>query len=399
LRFLMLCMQFPTAPGQGYLTNELADALVADGHAVDVLLLDWRAPPGGPVERLATASGVRVLRCPPHAVDGLGALARNASKFVLSGAAAARAARRHLDLGGFDAVIAWAPAVAFAPVLELVRQAPCRILFIWDFFPDHHRQIGRIPGGPPYWIARAWEQRLMAGFTAIVCTLDGNAGYLRRNFRLADGQKVLVSPIWSAGGARAPVDRAAVRRAHGLDQDRPIAVFGGQLVEGRGFEQMLGAAAAGGRAGSELQYLFVGDGRLEPLVSRRAGETGNVVHRPGIPREAYMELLGACDVGMAATTPGVTSFSFPSKTVDYLRAGLPVIAAVEHGSDFVSILERYGVGASVGFGEPEAFHREAERLATCPETRTAVREAAPRCLDEVFDVRHAVRTVMEAVGA
>ncbi|HWT46968.1 MAG TPA: hypothetical protein VN085_13415, partial [Vicinamibacterales bacterium] len=91
--------------------------------------------------------------------------------------------------------------------------------------------------------------------------------------------------------------------------------------------------------------------------------------------------------------PGVTSFSIPSKTIDYLRAGLPIVAAVEHGNDYVQILDRYPVGRAVQFGDPERFFVAAERLAAAG----PVRDAAARCLADVFDVRHAVATVMRAV--
>ncbi len=401
MRLLMVCMQYPIGVGQSYMTTELADGLVAAGHEVEVLHLDWSAPVGGPTEIFTTAGGVRVVRCPPGGVEGLGGRAGEVGKFVFSGFRAARAARTHLDLASFDVLIAWMPAIAIAPLVGLAKRAGIRrrLLFIWDFFPDHHREIGRIPGGWPYRIARAWEQRLLARFTAIVCTLPGNADYLRRNYRLSPEQRVLVTPIWSNTMPLPPVDRASLRRRHGLPEDRPIAVFGGQLVEGRGFEQMLDAARVMDGAGSPLVFLFVGDGRLAPMIQAQAAARANIAYRPSLSREAYLDLLGACDVGMAVTVPGVTSFSIPTKTIDYLRAGLPVVAAVEAGSDFVAILERYGVGRAVGFGDPAGFGQAAERLATDPAIRAEVRRAAPICLDEVFDVRHALATVLEAARA
>ncbi|KQV56085.1 MULTISPECIES: glycosyltransferase family 4 protein [unclassified Caulobacter] len=398
MRFLMVCMQYPTGPGQSYMTTELADALTAAGHVVEVLHLDWAAPPGARDETLVSASGVRVVRCPARALEGLGAIVRGASKFVLSGLRAGRAARRSFDLAGFDALIAWAPAVAVAPVLARARQAGIRrrILFIWDFFPDHHRQIGRIPGGLPFLAARAWEQSLLRDFSAVVCTLPGNADYLRRNWRLKPDQRVLVTPIWSDVAPVPAVDRAAVRAFYGLPAERPIAVFGGQMVEGRGFEQILQAARL--RSGDDLLFLFVGDGRLAPLVRAEAARRGNVAHLAGLPRDAYLALLGACDVGLVATVPGVTSFSIPSKTIDYLRVGLPVVAAIEPGNDFVAVLEGHGVGVGVPFGQPDAFGAAAARLATDPVVRAAVRAAAPLCLDAVFHVRRAVATVLDAAG-
>jgi glycosyltransferase involved in cell wall biosynthesis len=391
MRFLMACMQFPTEPGRSYMTTELAQALVVAGHEVEVLLIDWDATPAEMDGPRPHWKGVRVVRCTPRLLDGFGGLVRNASKFVLTGRRARRLARAHFDLSGFDAFIAWTPALAFAPIVGMARRAGVerRVLFIWDFFPDHHREIGRLPDGPPYWVARAWEQRLMDEFNVLLCTLPQNADYLRRKFRVRRDQTVRVAPIWSDVAPVPSADRSAVRRLHELPEDRPIAVFGGQLVEGRGFEQMLAAAAIGREQGSPLVFLFVGEGRLAPMVQARARE--NVLWRPAMPRDAYLELLGACDVGMVATVPGVTSFTIPSKTLDYLRAGLPVVAAVEAGSDFSALLERYGVGRAVAFGDAQGFLSAAEALAAGP----SIGAAAKACLDEAFHVRHAVAAVME----
>lgn len=401
MRFLMICMHYPVAPGHSYMTTELAEALVAEGHAVEVLLVDWTAEPDGSVECFTAPRGIRIVRCTPHALRGLGVLAAGASKFVLTGRRAARALRSHFDLRSFDAAIAWMPASAIAPIPALLRQAKIahRLLFIWDFFPDHHREIGRIPAGPLYSIARWREQRLLGDFTAIICTLPGNADYLRSNYRVRPDQRVLVTPIWSDTAPVPPVDRAAVRAMYGLPGDKPIAVFGGQLVEGRGFEQMLRAADAALDAGSPLTFLFVGDGRLAPMIRARAERQANIRYLPAVSRDAYVELLGACDVGMVATVPGVTSFSIPTKTMDYLRAGLPVIAAVEHGNDFVSILDTYGVGRAVPFNEPIRFLHEAQALATDARLRARARAQAPHCLEEIFDVRHAVATVLKGASS
>ena len=396
MRLLMACMQFPTEPGHAYLTTELARALVEAGHEVEVLHLDWNAAPEATEQAPKVWNGVRVVRCTSRWLDGFGGLVRNVSKFVLSGRHAARAARDHLDLERFDVLITWAPAVAMAPLIRRVRRAGIarRLLIIWDFFPDHYHQIGRIPGGPTLWIAKAWEQRLMGDFTAILCTLPQNVAYLRRHFRVAPGQKTRAMLTWADVKPPPPADRASVRRAHGLPEQGPIAVFGGKLVEGRGFDQMLAAAEAGRRAGSALTFLFVGDGRLAPLVRAQAEAHANVLWRPALPYDAYLELLGACDVGLVATVPGVTSFSTPAKTLDYLRADLPVVAAIEPGSDLATLLERYGVGRAVAYGDAVGFLQAAEQLVAGPD----VANAARRCLDEVFHVRHAVAAIMEAAA-
>ena len=394
MRVLMVTMQYPTGSGQSYLTTELADALVSAGHEVEVLHIDWTGSPKSRIEELRTAAGVRVVRCAPKYLSGFGRLARHSSKFILSGRHAARVAARHFDLASFDVAFAWMPLVAIAPLVKRMESARIvhRTLFVWDFFPDHHYEIGRMPGGLPLRVARAWEQRLLRHFTTIVCTLPANADYLRRRFRLGPEQRVLVTPIWGPTKPVEAVDRAAVRQRHGLPPNAPIAVFGGQLTQGRGFEQMLAAADAAMAAKAKLNFLFIGDGRLAPAIRDRAALQPNLLYRPSLTRADYLELLGACDVAMLATVPGVTSFSMPSKTIDYLRAGLPIVAAVEHGNDFIRILEDYGVGTAVPFGESELFFLEAQRLIS----QGPVRRAAKLCLEEIFDVRHALAAVLQA---
>ena len=397
-RFLIVCMQYPVEPGHSYMTTELAEALAARGDEVGVLVLDWHGPPGAPPTQIVTPAGISVTRCAPREITGSGEMLRAASKFVLTGRHAARTARHMLDLSRFDAMIAWMPAVAIAPLLPLVERAGIRhrLLFIWDFFPDHHREIGRLPGGLGYRVVRRWEQRLLGRFSAILCTLPGNAAYLRAHYRVRADQRVLVTPIWSDITSVAASNREEVRARHDLPPGRPIAVFGGQIVAGRGFGQMLDAAEIALTAGAPLLFLFVGEGRLVPSLRARIAACENVRWLPAMPRNDYLELLAACDVGMVATVQGVTSFSLPTKTIDYLRAGLSLIAAVEPGSDFADIIRRYAIGSVVPFGEPGQFQREATRLAGSD--RATTRAAAARCLDEVFDVRHALAAIDTAVA-
>jgi glycosyltransferase involved in cell wall biosynthesis len=189
-----------------------------------------------------------------------------------------------------------------------------------------------------------------------------------------------------------------VRRRLGLPLDRPIAIFGGQFCEGRGIEQMIAAARLGEQAGAPTLYLFMGDGRLRPMIERAAEECANIRIEPPVRRADYLSVVGACDVGMVATVKEFTSWAFPSKTIDYLRAGIPVVTAVEPGSDYPELLRPYGIGEHVAAGDAAAFQAAIERLVNDPQVRLCIRESARRCLDEVFDVRHAVNAVLRAVG-
>jgi glycosyltransferase involved in cell wall biosynthesis len=319
---------------------------------------------------------------------------------VLSARHVGREARRHVDIGTFDAVVGWMPASPFAPVIRIASRAgvPARLLFIGDFFPDHHSEIGLIPRGPLRWLAKQHEQAVLRRFTTIFCTLPANADYLRRHYRLERGQRVVIAPIWTTPEMVDPVDRAQVRARHGLPVDAPLAVFGGQIAAGRGFDQMLEAADLAHRRGSALAFLFVGDGPLAEDLAKQASARPNVFHLPSMPTARYRDLLGACDVGLAATVPGVSSHTTPSKTLDYLKAALPIVIAVEPGNAFAQVFESRNVGRAVAFGDAHAFQREAEFLATDPDFRRGLSDRTYSCLAEIFDVRRAVSAILEAAG-
>ncbi len=400
MRFLLLPMRFPLAAGQSYLTTELAEALVEAGHDVEVLQLDWEGEGGRPSQRLTTEEGVAVLRVSPRWIGSFGKLVRMVSKFWLSARHVGREARRSIDMAAFDAVIAWAPAVTFAPVIRMAEEAHVRhrLLFIWDFFPDHHAEIGRIPHGPLQWLARALEQRVLRRFTTIFCTLPANAAYLRRHFRLKPGQQVRVTPVWTKVEAVPRTNRSALRKRYGLPEEGSIAVFGGQLAAGRGLKLIIDAAGIAEKERRPLTFLVVGDGPSAREIDEAAAVRRNLHRLPAMPGDDYREFLTACDVGLAMTVPGVRSFSMPSKTLDYLKAGLPIVAALEPGSEFSALLEERGVGRSVAFGDAGGLVREACFLASDPAFRAGLGERTYNCLAEVFSVRHAVCAILEAVA-
>lgn len=395
MRFLFLTTIYP-APGDSYMTGELAHELRGRGHDVEVLHLAWGAETNC-ASVVRDDHGVRVVDVAPRATTSLGTLVYRASKFLHTSRHATVELERHFDLGAFDAVVAWTPALTVrGPLLRAVKAGvKARILFVFDFFPIHHLEIGMVPQGPVFEIAKRLEESLIRRFTTIVCNLPGNIDYLRRNYRLAPGQDVVSTPLWSEIGAPPQANWLETREKLGLPSDRPLALFGGQIVEGRGIEQMLEAAAEAERAGSDLGFLFMGNGRLAPLVKAEAAKLGNMFYLKGVPRDQYLAVVAACDVGLVATVPGVSSFSFPTKTIDYLRAGLPVVAAVEPGSDYLDILTNFDVGEGVEFGDSVGFFRAAERLAM--KRGPDLAERAERCLNEVFHVRHTADTVLAAV--
>ena len=124
MRFLFLTTRYSADPGDPYMTDELADGLIARGHSVDVLLIDWDA--ALPIEacEVAGRNGERIVKVAPRALRKFGYVAFRASKLILSSRHAAAVMRRHFADVRHDAVIAWTPAMALgAPLRRAARMA------------------------------------------------------------------------------------------------------------------------------------------------------------------------------------------------------------------------------------------------------------------------------------
>jgi glycosyltransferase involved in cell wall biosynthesis len=395
---LLVCTKFGRSPHDRYLTNELADALAATGRRVFVVAIDWAATPGGHDQVLTQANGVEALIVAPWQVRGLGRLVALGSKWIGSSWLAAGKARRWLQHRRFDQLVAFTPVVAQAfVVLWAMRRRSCAsYLIAFDFFPFHQRSLGLMPGGPILRIARWAETTLYRRFDVIGCMTPRGIDFLEQNFGLSPGQRGEVIYLWGPREPGGEIDRASVREAFDLPRNSPIAVFGGQIVEGRGIEGLLDTARLAREARPDLSFLFVGAGRLEWLVRARIAEgADNVILIEQIARDRYLQLISACDVGIVATVADVDVPTFPSKTIDYLRAGLPVAASVEASTDYSDFVQERGFGVAVEAGEPARLLDAILRILDSPERSASMRAAGRRTLIEVFDVAHTARRILD----
>jgi glycosyltransferase involved in cell wall biosynthesis len=271
--------------------------------------------------------------------------------------------------------------------------------YLVDFFPFHHRAIGVMPGGVIFRIAHCMESAFLRRFSVVGCMSPLGLDYLGRNYALKPDQPTGLVSLWGPQSLAPDADPNVVRTIHGLPTDRPIAVFGGQVTHGRGIEDILATAKLAREAKSDLVFLFIGAGPLAPLVQQAIdGGSPNVRLISELGRDEYLTLVAACDVGLVATVANVDVPTFPSKTIDYLRAGLPVAASVEASTDFDDFVEAQGFGVAVTAGDPARMLKAVESILADDGGRRAMISAGRRTLSEVFNVEVAVTKMLAQIA-
>jgi glycosyltransferase involved in cell wall biosynthesis len=296
-------------------------------------------------------------------------------------------------VGRYDACVFTTPGVLAAGLparLKRSGRVGATVMIMWDFFPVANVEIGALSGRGSRLLHRL-EQAVVRSADAVVLMTPRGEEHLDAYFTEVPGRRTVVPP-WGADTAVA---------AHETPRrPRFTVVWGGQIVKGRALDDLLRAAADPDVMASGIDFVIAGDGpdRKKYLDLARALGIRNAEFLGHVPREEYARMLQECHVG-ASLLGEMSVPSFPSKTVDYCRAGLAILAAVESGTDFGTLLESAGAGVAVPSGDHKALVRALLDLAA-PEhrKRTEAMGVASRLLFETeLDVRVAASRFEELV--
>lgn len=365
--------------------QEVIRVLLGAGHTVELFCRRSGGSPAGPLAR-ATDEG-RLLTHRLKRVTG-GDLADRERRLThadaeMRSALAAAAGRR-----GFDAVYeryslfsragtAYAAAHGIPSVLEVNAPLPL----------EQARHRGLVHVAEASTVARD----VLAVATAAVCVSEPVAAWARRQSPRAH---VVVEPNG--------VDTDRIRPAPRSGR-RPFTVgFVGTLKPWHGTETLLEAFGRVVPAVPDARLVLVGDGpQAEPLrrLAHERGLADAVTFTGSVAPSEVPGWLGAMDVA-AAPYPapemsGETYFS-PLKVLEYMAAGLPVVAsAVGQLTDLVCH-ERDGV--LVPASDPAALAAALTQLAAQPQRRHRLGRAARQTVEQARTWGQVVRRSFAAAG-
>src|SRR4030095_16699262 len=109
-----------------------------------------------------------------------------------------------------------------------------------------------------------------------------------------------------------------------------------------------------------------------------------------LPDAELLAELRACTWGFAPMSltdhdPRDNRFSFPTKFITYLAAGLPVIALGHPESSVMQMARRYSVGLATSAGDLETLARQLGETLAAPTPWLRHREEIIRCAGAEFD--------------
>lgn len=398
MQVLLITGGFAGPGRQPWLLDDLATALVRAGHTVDVIVGDTKSSrPRG--EQPAEDPRITIFSVGATS-SPRGRLARLHTRLRvgigLHTSAYAWATSRRYDLCIFTS-----PASFSWGLPRRLRRAGITrrtLLFLWDFFPIHQLEIGRINQPAIARVMKFVERWAIDGADVVALMSPANTRFFTKYHQGATNVTVEIPP-WSSGVLDEPFRNSGdnTRESHSTF----TVLFGGQITKGRGVDTLVEAASLLEETDANIRILVAGDGPELPSLVARAAElrVQNLEFLGAMPREAYRNLARTATVGVAITVAGVSPPSFPSKIVEYCSLGVPVIVCVEEASDAGEFIERNAAGISVPVGDPAALASAIESLAGDRESGRieAMGAAARDTFERQLNVDRVVETLAQLV--
>ncbi|MBX9700720.1 MAG: glycosyltransferase family 4 protein [Acetobacteraceae bacterium] len=374
MRILYLHQHFSTPAGAtATRSHAMARALAARGHGVTIACGSMTGAATGLEgafrrgRRQGRVGTVEVVEFAIPYANAMGTAARAAAFLRFAGRAMPLALS-----GRFDLVIASStPLTVALPALLARRLRGLSFVFeIRDPWPELPRAMG--VGNPAIWAA-----------------MDRLAG--------AACRRAAAVVALSEGMAETAVARGADRaRMHVVPNGCDLDIFGPQVVPWRppcagpgealavyagahgpanGLGLLLDTAALLQTRGERrVRLLLVGDGAEKPRLMARAAAEGlaNVSFLDPLPKRELAALLAGAQIGVQclAPVPAFAEWTAPNKLMDYMAAGLPVVANL--GGRAARLLAEGPCGIAVAPTDALGMADALASLAADPKRRAAL---------------------------
>jgi colanic acid biosynthesis glycosyl transferase WcaI len=352
----------PEPQGIAPLSATLARGLATRGHDVLVIAAHPHYPEPVWGRRLRPyrerRDGIPVLRVPlwPGRESGL-ARVRQELSFVGSLTAVAPL------LPPTDAVIAVTPsfpALGCAAAFAQARRVPW-VMWVQDIVTDGASTTGQLPNGPLLHAARRFERASYAAADKVVVISEAFRDNLLAKGVPSDRIERIPNPMTSSAD-----------KPNELVSGPPRILAMGNIGHTQGLDRIVVAfEGSEALAGLDARLVLAGGG-VAADAARGAITTNRVLMRGVLYGDALAPELRAATLGLVSQRADITEFNLPSKLMNYMAHGIPVIASVSPTCETARIVRESGAGWVTDASQPAMFAETAARLLA---DQQALREA------------------------
>jgi len=298
----------------------------------------------------------------------------------------------------FDLILYSTPPITFSKVIDFIkkRDNAYSYLLLKDIFPQNAVDMQMIrKGSMLHRFFTKKEGRLYELSNAIGCMSEANKNYLIQHNPSIDPNKVEVNPnsISPIVKVFTELEKQNIKAKYYLPLKGKIFVYGGNLGKPQGLDFLLETITAS--TNPDVYFLVVGSGTEFNRILKwfEVNQPKNAKLLEILPKEDYVRLLQACDVGLIFLHKDFTIPNFPSRLLSYLEMRMPVISATDPNTDIGSIIEKNNCGYSVLSGDCLAMQNAINTLVSNKNDFAQMQENAWRLLQNEYKVDYSYELI------
>jgi len=357
MKIFFLTLAYPLDISDNNIYSDLFDEIAERGHEVIVFRPYEYKSFGKPIE--AFRDKVKIISIPTGKITKAGKFIKAINTLLIE-RRYKKAVVQYIDAKP-DLVVYSTPPITFVNIIKYLKQATgcTTYLLLKDIFPQNAVDLGMIrQDSILHRYFRKKEKILYAISDRIGCMSPANVEYILKHNPEIDASKVHVNPnsIRSTPTADLPCLDNAILERYGIPKDKFRLVYGGNLGKPQGIDFLLDSISSL-HAIPDVHLTIIGDGteyrRIKKFIEEK--NIKNITLIKILPKQEYKAILACMDVGLVFLDRKFTIPNFPSRVLDYMDAGLPIISITDEFTDLGRIIAENNAGFSCKSGDVISF--------------------------------------------
>lgn len=367
MRVLFLMFAFGDMNETFNMYTALVEQFHRNGHEVVVI-----APcQNGEQSHINKEKGIDILRVKTLPIKNVNNWRKGLSNILLPDQYK-RAVRKFYPNQKFDLIVVPTPPITLVDLAASLKKSNHAKVYLMlrDIFPQNAIDLGFMKRGTLiHNYFRRKERKLYRTADFIGCMSQGNVDFVLNHNKEVSEDKLHILRNFQYKYEGFGYDKQALREKYGL-QGKFVMLFGGNMGKAQELDNVLELAQRAMKY-PDAMILLLGEGVMMKRTARRIESLGitNINIQGSIPKQEYQDLLAVCDVGIISLHRDFTIPNIPSKSLDYWNVGLPILASIDHATDYGTVLEQSATGLYSYAGEHDQFFANFERLYSDGELR------------------------------
>lgn len=377
--------------------SDLITEFIENGHAVFPVATALSKGPS----RVSIEKGIKVLRVNTLPLFNVNSIRKGIANVMLPFQYKTAISRFYKGIV-FDVIIIPTPPITLINLVKPLKKKHKAVfyLILRDIFPQNAVDLGMIrKGGLLHRYFRKQEKSLYSCADSIGCMSQGNIDYIVKHNPEVPASKLHIMMNFQKPELKVNLNLPEMKEKYGL-KDKFVVVFGGNMGVPQKIENVIDLCKEC-MVFTDVVFLFIGEGRQRLRIEKIAAaqNISNIIFKDFIPRTEYLQLIRQCDIGLISLNEKFTIPNFPSKSMSYFDAEIPILAAVDSSTDYGIIIEMAGAGLVSQAGDILSFFNNFKKLYASPELRIQMGKNGKRFLEQNMTSDIAYSTIIKNVQA